>query len=82
MGSNSSRSVKNVKNSVEILYKEAEERNLIYSIMWLNIDENKRKLVFEFYKIAGVHFICKNWRRVNKLVHIIASLVKKMVKKY
>lgn len=69
------------KNSVEILYKEAEERNLIYSIMWLNIDENKRKLVFEFYKIAGVHFIFKNWRRVNKIVHIIASLVKKNGKK-
>lgn len=39
------------KSSVEILVKEAEERNLIYSLKWLDFPKNRRSLLKECYKI-------------------------------
>lgn len=69
------------KSSVEILVKEAEERNLIYSLKWLDFPENRSDLLKEYYKIFVFATIDKNLHRAKKLFKIIFHYIRKVAKK-
>ncbi len=69
------------KDSVEILCKEAEKRNLVYSLLWLNFEDNKNKLIWEYYKTASVAMYNRNINRVKKILTFIARSIKKIKNK-
>lgn len=69
------------KSSVEILVKEAEERNLIYSLKWLDFPKNRRSLLKECYKIFAIAIFNKYRYRAKNIIKIIFHFIKKVVKK-
>lgn len=69
------------KNSVELLEKEAEERHLKYSLLWLNYGDNTKKLLVEYYSIAVITYINRGFNKAKKMSKIILVLLKKIVKK-
>lgn len=69
------------KSNVEILVKEAEEHNLIYSLMWLDFHKNRRELLVEYYKIFAIATFNKNRYRAKKLFEIIFHFIMKATKK-
>lgn len=64
------------KNIVASLVQEAENRNLINSLMWLNFDKNKRKLTLEYFKIFITANLFKNICRIEKLIKIVPHIRK------
>lgn len=69
------------KRGVEILVKEAEDRNLIYSLKWLDYPKNRRSLLKECYIIFVISVFNKNRYRVKKLLEIIFHFITKVKKK-
>lgn len=65
------------KRNVELLVKEAEERNLEYSLLWLNYRDNKTKLLIEYYIIAIISYINRGYNKVKKICRSALALLKK-----
>lgn len=69
------------KSSVEILVKEAEKLNLIYSLKWLDFHKNRRELLVEYYKIFAIATFNANCYRAKKIFEIIFHFIMKATKK-
>lgn len=69
------------KNDVESLLQEADDRRLVYSLMWINVTENETKLTIGFYKIFFVDKIIRIWMKLKKWLVNILYLEKKIIKK-
>ena len=69
------------KRNVELLVKEAEERNLEYSLLWLNYRDNKTKLLIEYYIIAVISYVNRGLNKIKKNTSACSCSIKKIIKR-